>query len=351
MEDGGPVSRQVSVVRVCGGNPIHEAHTDSSGAFSYQAGQNLAMIQEASADTAMMPEMQSPPGPTGGAFGAAGGYTSLSPSSGSGLTPEMLMMCDIRAELPGYRSDEVPLADKVHDFIIDVGTIVLHPIGKISGTMVSVTSLKAPKDAKKAVEKGRKAGLKEKYTEALEHFQKAVEIDPHYAEAWYFIGEAQQKLNQAPQAEESFHKAQAEDASYVPPYLALAQIAAGRADWTSLAEITDKLLALDPYEYPVAYFYNSAAYYNLHREDRAERSAQRAERLDSQHKIPKINLLLAQILVQKKNYPAAADQLRTFLKYSPDGKDAEMARDQLDQLQKSSGEAQAKPPQSNPQKP
>jgi hypothetical protein len=184
MEEGGPVSRRVVIQRVCGGNPIREGYTDSGGYFSFEAGRNMAMLQDAATDSAMLPSTQGPPGVATGPYGNPGGaYTGMNISSGQAITAETLMMCDIRAELPGYRSDEVELADKVHDFIIDVGTIILHPIGKKEGTVVSVTSLKAPKNAKKAMENGRKLGVKEKYQEALAEFQKAVQLDSDFAEA------------------------------------------------------------------------------------------------------------------------------------------------------------------------
>ena len=345
MEDGSPVSHRVVIERVCSGSPIREAHTDSSGSFSFQAGQNLAMIQEASADSAGLPDMPGPPGVTSGPYGNwGGGYTSLNPGAGPGISAETLMLCEIRASLPGYRSDEVQLADKVQDFLINVGTLVLHPIGKSDGTIVSVTSLKAPKQAKKAVESGRKNGMKGKFPEALADFQKAVQIDPDYAEAWYYLAETQVRLKNAAEAEQDYRKALTADARYVPPYMRLAQFAAGRGDWQQLADITDKILALDPYGYPLAYFYNSAACYNLHKDDQAERSGARAEKLDSQHRIPKINLLLAQIMVVKKEYSAAADELRTFLKFSPAGQESDAARGQLADLEKINGQAKAQPP-------
>ncbi|HEU5452427.1 MAG TPA: tetratricopeptide repeat protein [Terriglobales bacterium] len=349
MEDGAQVSRRVTIERVCSGSPIREAYTDSSGYFSFQAGQNLAMIQEASVDSAMLPDMPGPPGASNGPFGNPGGsYTSLNPGAGPGISAETLMLCGIRAALPGYRSDEVQLADKVHDFMINVGTIVLHPMVKSEGSVISVTSLKAPKAAKKAVENGRKNGLKEKYPEALADFQKAVQMDPNYAEAWFYLAETQVHLKNSAEAEQEYQKAVEADSRYVPPYMGLAQLAAVRTDWQQLASITDKLLALDPYSYPVAYLYNAAAYFNLQRDDLAERSAVRLKKLDSQHKLPRINLLLAQIMVAKKEYAAAAEELRTFLKFSPAGKDAEMARGQLEQIEKASGQAQAQP--ARPQK-
>jgi hypothetical protein len=68
-----------------------------------------------------------------------------------------LIGCEIRAALPGFRSDLVNLIGRRSFDNPDVGTIVLHRLGNVEGTTISVTSLRAPKDARKAFEKGTEA--------------------------------------------------------------------------------------------------------------------------------------------------------------------------------------------------
>lgn len=327
LDDGSQPTARINIQRICGVSTHRESSTDSRGNFSFQINPSQPEIQDAGDIQGPMIGGGSPNDPSQGLISSMGAPAQSDLASA-------LQMCDIRASLPGYVSDRVSLAGKTMDRIIDVGTIVLHPIGQVSGSTISITTMKAPKAARKLVESGRKKGEKEKFPEALQDFQKAVQIDPNYAEAWYFLGEVQQHLNNESEAAKDFQQSLAADSKYVRPYLALAQIAVLHQDWAQVADVTDKLLALDAVDYPVALYYNSAAYYNLHVNDRAEKSALRALRLDSQHKIPKVNLLMAEILYQRHDFSGAADQIRTFLKYVPDGPDAASAKANLDKLTK-----------------
>jgi predicted Zn-dependent protease len=97
--------------------------------------------------------------------------------------------------------------------------------------------------------------------------------------------------------------------------------------------LSERVLALNAYEYPAAYYFNAVANYNLHKFDVAEKNARAARRLDSQYQIPKIDMLLANILLGRNEYAGAAEQLRTFLKYVPSGNEASMARQLLGQTE------------------
>ena len=61
---------------------------------------------------------------------------------------------------------------------------VLHYFGNVQGLTTSATSALAPKDAKRAFERGTKALDSNKPDEAQKELQKAVDLYPRYAEAW-----------------------------------------------------------------------------------------------------------------------------------------------------------------------
>ena len=67
----------------------------------------------------------------------------------------------------------------------------MHRLGQVEGLTISATSAMAPKDAQKAYEKGREKASKEKWDEAQQLFNKAVEIYPSYAVAWFDLGRVQ----------------------------------------------------------------------------------------------------------------------------------------------------------------
>jgi tetratricopeptide (TPR) repeat protein len=123
------------------------------------------------------------------------------------------------------------------------------------------------------------------------------------------------------------------DPKFIGPYYNLAMMASERHDWHAMADMTDKALALDPYEYPALYLMNAAAYYNLHNLAAAEKSARTARKLDSQYRMPRIDFILANVLMQRDDYAGAAEELRTFLKYAPAGAEADTARQMLAQTQ------------------
>jgi tetratricopeptide (TPR) repeat protein len=320
LDDGTEPTERVAIERICNGRARREGYTDSHGQFSFQLG---ASLQEVFQDASV----------SGRGFdmgNASGGSMSPEPSSltgpNSGVSPRDLLGCELQASLPGYRSDSIPLTGRQAFDNPDVGVIVLHHYGKVEGTRISMIALKAPKKAKKAYQRGVELLKKKKIAEAEEEFSKAVKLYPNYADALSRLGDIEMDRGHREQAGDRYRQALAADPKFIPPYFGLTLIAAQKQDWNAMADLSAQALALDAYEYPGAYFYNGVANYNLHKMDQAEKSARMARRLDSQYHIPKIDFLMANILLQRSDYAGAAQQLRSFLKYSPSGPDADAAR-------------------------
>jgi Tfp pilus assembly protein PilF len=314
-DDGTPAGGQISIERVCNGRPRREGYTDSSGHFSLTLGRDQGIMQDASVGGI---DMASDP---------YGRPTSIARGGlNQGLTERELMGCELRASTEGAWSDIILLAGRHPLDNPDVGTIVLHRMGRVEGTRISVTSLQAPRDAKKAYEHAEKAVKKQKWDEAQKDLEKAVAAYPRYADAWVLLGSVYRGQKRDADARHAFEQALAIDPKFMLPYFNLAVMAAADRDWQQVAALTDKALALDAYEYPAAYFYNAVANYELHKFDLAEKSARMARRLDSQHKIPKIELVLSNVLFAKNDFSGAAQQLKEFLKRTPRGPDADAAR-------------------------
>ena len=343
LDDGTPPPEPVVIERVCGGNPRPEAWTDSKGHFSFQLGQNTAMMADASVGSIGgygEPEFGAPGMPPGaGNRSPAGGF-----GNAGGMMGRDLMNCELRANLPGYRSDLVNLAGHRTFDNPDVGTIILHRLGNVEGNTISATSLQAPKDARKAYDKAKDALKKKKAADAEKEFTKAVEIYPKYAAAWLELGQLQQEKKQFAEARKSYQKAVEADAKYVQPWVRLTMLAAQDAKWEELAEMSAKVIRLDPVDFPHLYFLNSVANYNLKNYKEAEKSAIEAQKLDTRHRNPKIEQVLGLIMIEKHDYPAAADRLRTYLQFAPSAPDAAQVRSQLAELDKvNGGSAKTKP--------
>ncbi len=322
MDDGTEPSERVAIERVCNGLARREAYADSHGQFGFQIGGQVQIFQDATVASNY------------GLGNSSFGGSTMSPSSGmspstQGVTQQELMGCELRASAPGFRSETLSLAGRQLFDNPNVGTIVLHRLGKVEGTRVSATSLKAPRDAKKAFEKAEKELKKGNKDEAASDLNKAIASYPQYAEALSLLGQIDASDGKSAEAKKLFEQAIAADKQFLEPYFGLAVLASKEQDWKAASNYSERALALNAYEYPVAYYYHAVANYNLEKLDVAEKSARTARRLDSQHKIPRIDYLLANILVRRGDYPGAAAQLRSYLQYQSSGADADAARQML----------------------
>lgn len=255
----------------------------------------------------------------------------ISGMGGEGVTETELMSCELRANLPGFRSDSISLAGRRIFGSFNVGTIVLHRIGKVEGSRVSVSSLLAPRDAKKAFERGQDLLKKQSRAEAAQEIRKAIDLYPKYAEAQLALSELYAEQGRKQEAVRLLEQAIESDPKFLPPYIVLARLAGDQNNWPRMAEFSERALALNAYEYPVAYFYHAIANYNLEKYEVAEKSARTARRLDSQYRLPRIDFLLANVLLKRQDYAGASEQLRTFLEHGPAAPEAQMARDLLAQ--------------------
>jgi tetratricopeptide (TPR) repeat protein len=333
VDDGTPPPATVVVERVCNGNARAEGYTNPKGYFSIDLGMEQAMLQDASTGSGHYNDIE-PHNP---------GQSQLSSGlPGAGMSEQRYMNCDVRANLPGYRSQVVSLAN--HDALDnpEIGIIFLHRLGNAEGRLISAISLAAPKDARKAFEKGSDQVKRQKLDDAMKNYRKAVDAYPQYAAAWFELGKLQAGKGQADAAHQSFDAAVEADPKYLNPYLELSRLALGAKNWRELADVTGRALKLDPFDYPQQFLFNSVANYYLQNMDAAEQSARAAEKLDTQHHFPQASHLLGVILAQRQDYTGAAGEMRDYLKFAPGAADAASVRAQLDQMEKLS--AQNAPP-------
>jgi tetratricopeptide (TPR) repeat protein len=339
MDDGAPPPSGVSIIRVCSGTTRTMGYTTGKGDFSFDMNHADASFQDASTPgtmslsdpTSTRASLDDPMGSMRGSgnSGLAGANT----MSGMGNS-SVLMNCELRAQLTGYRSSVIQLAQRRVMDDPDVGAIILHRMGKDEGTTVSMTSMMAPKDAKKAYDKGLEALKKKKVEEAEKEFQKAVMVYPKYADAWYRLGVIQMDRKEAETARSSFTQAIAADPKLVTPYVNMAILDAQNGKWKEVAESTGKAIRLDPVDFPVAFYFDSLANYNLQHFEAAEKSARQLQKLDTGHRFPIVDRILASVLADRKDYSGAAQQMRDYLKVAGTAKDADEVRGQLQQLEK-----------------
>ncbi len=302
LDDGTELTEPAMIQTICRGSRHSETYSDAHGSFSFRFGD-----------------------PTQGSAAAISDASSSNVNNnGAGTQYRDLQDCQLQAELAGFSSQAVELNTRIGMMSnIDVGRVPLHRLAHVDGTSISVTSALAPPAARKAFEKGLQQEKKNKWDDAGKSFEKAVQIYPRYATAWYHLGRLQLR-NQlsspspspsAQSAKHSFEQSIAADSKYVDPYEGLAQIAMQAQEWPNVIEITNKLVSLNPVNFPDAYYDNAVANYNLKNFDDAEKTALLGIRVDDAHQIPKLQYLLAMIQLRKQNYQGAAEHMQQFLSF------------------------------------
>lgn len=328
FDDGMKPNPDIRIERVCNGSPRLEGHTDSKGRFSLQLGQDTAVDPDASEE------------PSGGLYGRTSGDPSTVTRSSSARSNvgSSLWNCDLRATYPGYRSDVVSLATRKFMDNPDLGTIVLHRLANVQGSTISVTTALAPKHAQKDYQKGEQLLQKGQLAEAEKHLLKATEAYPKYAIAWFALGQVQEGEGKLDNAHKSYEAAISADSKYVSPYDRLAFLSARQAKWGDAASYSKEVIQLNPVEFPSSYLYNAIANYNLKKVDEAEKSAREVLKLDTGHKYPQAESLLAQVMIDKRNYSEAATHLRAYLVLVPNAKNADALKQELAKLEQATAQ-------------
>jgi tetratricopeptide (TPR) repeat protein len=334
-DDGSKLPNNVMIERVCNARVRQQIYAAPAGDFSMQLGSLIDSAMDSSADESSQSAVP-------GKF------------ADTGIPRQELAKCDLRASISGFQSPVISLvALDAYSKNVDVGTIVVHRTAKVEGATLNAAAFKAPKDALSAYLKGLDAEKSGKLLIARKNFEKAVQVYPAYAHAWFQLGNVLEKSNDSEAARTAYTRATTADAKYLPPYLSLASMAFHAGNWTEVIHFTDSILALDPfkdltgytmeldpYACAEAYFYNAVANYNVHNFADAERSALKAEHLFAPS--PQLHLLLAELFTRKGDYVTAISELQIYLDLVPHAKDADSVRTQLAKLQTQNGSAPAK---------
>jgi len=242
--------------------------------------------------------------------------------------------CQVRASLQGFRPTATFVAVVTRNDRKDAGLLVLARVSGSQDRTVSATAYSAPAAARKAFEKGTDLAHRGRSDEARQEFEKAVEIYPKYAAAWYELGQLQHKQQHIAEARAAYEHAIAADDMFIKPYLQKMVLEARDSQWTEAAAASARAIHLDPVDFPEAYFFNGLALFRLGQDVAAEKSAREAVRLDSTHRFPQSHHLLGVILAERHDLTGAAEQFRAYLEHAPDPNLAAAVRQQLAEIEK-----------------
>ncbi len=331
LDDGSELTEPVAIQTICRGQKRTVTRSDFHGGFSFELGSqnpmaDVAGISDAETDNSWSDSMTS-----------------------SRRGQRDYRDCELQAVLPGFSSELIQLSSKISEFeSSDIGRVTLHRLAHVDGLTISVTSALAPSGARKAFDKGREQEKKSQWDKARESFEKAVQLYPQYAVAWYELGRVQQQEKNMTGARQSFDQARAADPKYVSPYNALAKLGASEKRWADVVEITDKLLRLNPVDFPEAWLLNSVGNYSGQNFEAAENSARQGIKVDEAHRTPKLEYVLGMLLLRKQDYAGASQHMQQYLSLATQPAELDEARKQLAEIERHSSSAGL--PSSSPQK-
>jgi tetratricopeptide (TPR) repeat protein len=322
LEGGGRLPEPVAIEKICNGTTAgsttrREGYTDFKGEFQLQEGNDFGFQDASENDPRLMPGSPTP---------RQGGLQGMSARAN----------CEYRAVLAGFQSTTVQVRDLGEEFQIELGTIVLKRLGDVKGLTVSATTAAAPKDAHHAYEKACKALQENKPEEEQKQLEKAVRLYPQFATAWSMLGDLEQTQKHPDEAKQAYTRATSADSQYVNPLFGLATIAVNEKNWADVAKFSAQAASLNAYAFPMVYWYNAVANFNLNQFEPAEASARKFKTMDTAHHHPEVNLLLGNVLLHRQDYAGAAQLINEYLALVPNAAHAEELKAQAKTLEEQS---------------
>jgi len=241
--------------------------------------------------------------------------------------------CLVQGAVSGFHSTSLAITERNLRDNPDLGTITLSRAGgRNVPTTLSTTTESAPPKALRSFEAARGKMIENNPEAAEKDLQKAVQIFPGFAEAWFQLGKLQARADLR-EARTSFSKALGADPKFVSPYEQLAVLAAQDGNWQETLENTKRVLELYPDGTPLTWYFNALANYQVGNRDVAEASAKKSVSIDPRHSVMNTEQLLAVILAAKGDYQGALQYLRSSLTYVPPGPNSELLKQQIAHLE------------------
>lgn len=205
------------------------------------------------------------------------------------------------------------------------------PLGMMQMS-ISAHQLSVPHKAFDEFEKGiTLVYTKSDYRGGINQFQLAIRDFPAYYEAYAEEGSAYYQLEDAKNAEEALRKSiELSSGQYADAYFTLAAIQTDSKHYDDAEKTARQGIAVDSSSWRGP-FELARALNALKHPDEAEKSAQHSR--DMMPDNPPVYLLLANIHIQKKDYPALVRDLDEYLRISPFGPDADQARKTRERVQ------------------
>jgi len=184
--------------------------------------------------------------------------------------------------------------------------------------------------AVKEFDKGNSERQKGNTQAALEHYKKALRIDPNFYPALNNAGTIYELQGNHAEAKEAFLKALKINPHDGESYINLGHVFYEEGQYRPAIGVLNQGLQRSP-ESAAGNFFLGSAYLKLHESEKAETLLKKACALDPFHMAP-ARLQLANLYLQRRDYESAKLQLQIYLQISPKSPQAEAIKKTLADL-------------------
>ncbi len=250
---------------------------------------------------------------------------------GSGLN--LVEGCTVHASLEGYRSDVVNVVGR------NLGNIVLSPISSDPAGLTSSSDAQATDNQRKTFQKALDKAARADWKGAIASLREVVSANPNYASALLTLGICLQNAGDLANAEKAYLDSARADPTFALPLVRAAALESIAGNMQAALTQSEKAIKLNPKAFPGAYSLNAIAGISTQHADQAEASARAGLALDTKHQYPQLEFALGMVLSTKDDMAAAKEHLQRYINQSPNGPNAETARNQLAQMDKSQAAA------------
>lgn len=244
--------------------------------------------------------------------------------------------CSLIAEVPGFRSDSLPLLGlrsvARNDAVSSFSRITLNPLPGQKGGFTSITSLAVPNKAKSALEKALKEYAdkpRDNVEKVVSGLETAVSIYPEYAAAWSILGAIRLDAGNMFGGEAALKEAMRIDPDYLRPYEPLIGIRITQRDWNQVDELADYVLAITPTD-PTMLWYKALASFRTDRHDETISFIEKIrQEEDADKQFPQTHQVLGMIHAGRSRFQQASAEFRRYLELVPAAESREAIERQL----------------------
>ncbi len=215
----------------------------------------------------------------------------------------------------------IPLKNKTQD------EVPVPPPG--SPVSVSVEHLAIPEPAQQEFAKGEEALQAKNTDESVKHFQKAVKLYDNYPQAYRMLGEAYLDQQDWAKAEAALKKSIELDPKLAASYVDLGAIANQQHNYPAAEESLKKGLELSP-DVPAGKYELAKTYWTTGRWQDAEPLVR--DTLKAQPDLASAHVLLANILLKKRDAAGALHEYEEYLRLEPTGSMAAQVQGMVEKI-------------------